>query len=222
MTLVPKHTPGSIDSLARDALRLSRRWGAGRLASWLPAALVLVYGVWFFGFATVHNGPTATLPVRALASDRPFSDLQSMRALLAAEPEQRKHKTGVDQPTTWLMATIPGVETMHGVPQRTRTIHIPEKSIELADVALLDTRGDARLWARFGVGVPTYKSQRALPGFARDHQCHLLVWFEEQQNMYWALQRERNIKHWVRQWKNELIEAGNPEWDDLYLGIAQG
>ena len=85
---------------------------------------------------------------------------------------------------------------------------------------------------RFGpiyVGATTNLLQRVwqhkndvLPGFARDHQCHLLVWFEEQQNMYWALQRERNIKHWVRQWKNELIEAGNPEWDDLYLGIAQG
>jgi putative endonuclease len=85
---------------------------------------------------------------------------------------------------------------------------------------------------RFGpiyVGATTNLLQRVwqhkndvLPGFVRDHQCHLLVWFEEQQNMYWALQRERNIKHWVRQWKNELIEAGNPEWDDLYLGIAQG
>jgi diguanylate cyclase (GGDEF)-like protein len=163
---VPKHTPGSIDSLARDALRLSRRWGAGRLASWLLGALVLVYGVWFFGFATVHNGPTATLPVRALASDRPFSDLQAMRQLLADQPEQRKHKTGVDQPTTWLMATIPGVEPMHGVPQRVRTIHIPEKSIALADVALVDASGDARLWSRFGVGIATYKSQRALPGFS--------------------------------------------------------
>src|SRR5690606_34595470 len=70
------------------------------------------------------------------------------------------------QPTTWLMATIPGVEPMHGVPQRVRTIHIPEKSIALADVALLDASGAARLWSRFGVGIATYKSQRALPGFS--------------------------------------------------------
>lgn len=61
-----------------------------------------------------------------------------------------------------------------------------------------------------------------LPGFTRQHQCHLLVYFEEQSDMYWALQRERNIKHWVRDWKDALIERDNPEWDDLYFGIASG
>lgn len=62
--------------------------------------------------------------------------------------------------------------------------------------------------------------QDILPGFTREHQCHLLVWFEEQQTMYRALQRERNIKHWVRDWKDQLIERDNPEWDDLYFAIA--
>lgn len=61
-----------------------------------------------------------------------------------------------------------------------------------------------------------------LPGFTREHDCHLLVWFEEQQNMYRALQREHNIKHWIRDWKVALIEKDNPEWDDLYFGIAGG
>ncbi|NMA97223.1 MAG: GIY-YIG nuclease family protein [Phyllobacteriaceae bacterium] len=61
-----------------------------------------------------------------------------------------------------------------------------------------------------------------LPGFTRQHQCRLLVYYEEQANMYWALQRERNIKHWVRDWKDALIERDNPEWDDLYFGIASG
>src|SRR5690606_8101891 len=103
--------------------------------------------------------------------DRPpalpaFPTRRSSDLLVAAEPEQRKHKTGVDQPTTWIMATIPGVERTLGALPRVRTIHIPEKSIALADVALLDPRGDARLWSRFGVGVPTYKSRRALPGFS--------------------------------------------------------
>ncbi len=36
------------------------------------------------------------------------------------------------------------------------------------------------------------------------------------------MQRERNIKHWVRDWKDQLIEGFNPEWDDLYFGIAPG
>jgi putative endonuclease len=61
-----------------------------------------------------------------------------------------------------------------------------------------------------------------VPSFTRTHRCHLLVYFEEQQDMYWALQRERNLKHWVRAWKDALIEKNNPEWDDLYWQIAPG
>ena len=59
-------------------------------------------------------------------------------------------------------------------------------------------------------------------GFTRTHQCHLLVWFEEHQNIYNAMQREHNVKHWRRAWKVSLIEERNPEWDDLYFQIAPG
>ena len=34
------------------------------------------------------------------------------------------------------------------------------------------------------------------------------------------MQRERNVKHWVREWKDALIEKDNPEWDDLYALIV--
>ena len=30
-----------------------------------------------------------------------------------------------------------------------------------------------------------------------------------------AIQREHNIKHWLRKWKIELIESMNPLWEDL-------
>ncbi|MFB9375259.1 hypothetical protein ACFFUB_14940 [Algimonas porphyrae] len=30
-----------------------------------------------------------------------------------------------------------------------------------------------------------------------------------------AIAREKHLKHWTRQWKIELIERDNPEWDDL-------
>jgi len=35
-----------------------------------------------------------------------------------------------------------------------------------------------------------------------------------------AIRRERAIKEWKRAWKIELIEAGNPQWRDLYANIA--
>ncbi|RYE59355.1 MAG: GIY-YIG nuclease family protein [Hyphomicrobiales bacterium] len=61
-----------------------------------------------------------------------------------------------------------------------------------------------------------------VPSFTRKYQCHLLVYYEEHQDIYRAMQRERNIKHWVRDWKDQLIEGFNPEWDDLYFAIAPG
>ena len=59
-----------------------------------------------------------------------------------------------------------------------------------------------------------------VPSFTRTYGCHLLVYFEEADDIYWAMQREHNIKHWVKAWKYELIEKTNPEWDDLYPSIA--
>ena len=35
-----------------------------------------------------------------------------------------------------------------------------------------------------------------------------------------AIQREKNLKHWMREWKIALIEEGNPMWKDLYDNIV--
>ena len=35
-----------------------------------------------------------------------------------------------------------------------------------------------------------------------------------------ALQREKNIKHWPRAWKVNLIIKDNPSWRDLFDEIA--
>ena len=35
-----------------------------------------------------------------------------------------------------------------------------------------------------------------------------------------AIQREKQLKKWNRQWKIRLIEERNPNWDDLYPAIA--
>jgi len=55
-----------------------------------------------------------------------------------------------------------------------------------------------------------------LDGFTKQHGCKLLVWYEPHDEMTVAIQREKNIKHWIRRWKIELVEAMNPEWRDLY------
>ncbi|KQN72203.1 GIY-YIG nuclease family protein [Devosia sp. Leaf64] len=61
-----------------------------------------------------------------------------------------------------------------------------------------------------------------VPSFTQKYRCHFLVYYEEHQDMYFAMQREKTMKHWLRAWKIALIEKDNPEWDDLYLGILPG
>jgi len=53
-------------------------------------------------------------------------------------------------------------------------------------------------------------------GFAVQYKVHLLVWYEQHADMHSAIMREKTIKGWKRQWKLELIENGNPHWEDLY------
>ena len=52
-------------------------------------------------------------------------------------------------------------------------------------------------------------------GFTKKHGCKVLVWFERHESMAEAIQREKNIKHYLRKWKLALIEGENPEWRDL-------
>jgi hypothetical protein len=44
---------------------------------------------------------------------------------------------------------------------------------------------------------------------------HRLVWFECHEEHASALQREKRIKEWERDWKINLIERDNPHWLDL-------
>jgi putative endonuclease len=48
----------------------------------------------------------------------------------------------------------------------------------------------------------------------------MLVFYEQHATMPLAIQREKNIKHWVRVWKIKLIEGLNPTWDDLWEQIT--
>jgi putative endonuclease len=60
----------------------------------------------------------------------------------------------------------------------------------------------------------------AVSGFASRYGTKRLVWFEAYGDVTVAIQREKNLKHWVRAWKIALIERTNPDWRDLYDEIA--
>ena len=66
-----------------------------------------------------------------------------------------------------------------------------------------------------------YKHRNGLlEGFTSDYGVWRLVWFERHETMEAAIQREKRIKKWNRQWKVELTEASNPDWGDLAVDLG--
>jgi putative endonuclease len=61
---------------------------------------------------------------------------------------------------------------------------------------------------------------KAVPGFTAKYNITRLVWFEIYDDPVAAISREKELKKWKRAWKIQLIEKGNPSWNDLYESIC--
>ena len=59
-----------------------------------------------------------------------------------------------------------------------------------------------------------------IEGFTSKYGIHRLVRFEMFGDMLSAIAREKQLKRWHRAWKINLIEADNPHWEDLSVGLA--
>ena len=57
-------------------------------------------------------------------------------------------------------------------------------------------------------------------GFSKRYGCKLLVWFELADSMDAAITREKQLKGGSRAKKLALIEAMNPDWEDLFEQIV--
>ena len=57
-------------------------------------------------------------------------------------------------------------------------------------------------------------------GFTAKYGCKRLVYFQACHDMNAAIVREKQIKAGSRRKKLALIESANPQWADLYDGIA--
>ncbi|MCB2107699.1 MAG: GIY-YIG nuclease family protein [Rhodobacteraceae bacterium] len=64
--------------------------------------------------------------------------------------------------------------------------------------------------------------QGAVPGFTKSYNVKRLVYFESYDDPKTAIQREKTMKFWKRQWKINAIEKDNPDWRDLYDEIVSG
>ena len=57
-------------------------------------------------------------------------------------------------------------------------------------------------------------------GFTKKYKCHKLIWYELTENVNSAITKEKQMKKWKREYKLNLINEMNPQWEDLYDKIA--
>jgi len=58
---------------------------------------------------------------------------------------------------------------------------------------------------------------KMVKGFTEKYNLKKLVYFEETPDVKAAIAREKEIKKWRREKKNQLVNKMNPEWKDLSL-----
>ena len=52
-------------------------------------------------------------------------------------------------------------------------------------------------------------------GFTEKYNCTKLVYFEECNDINSAIRREKQLENWHRDWKNNLVNQSNKDWNDL-------
>ncbi len=58
--------------------------------------------------------------------------------------------------------------------------------------------------------------KKLIKGFTSKYHVDSLIYFEETDDVSAAIQREKQLKRWKRDWKIELIQKMNPDWQDLF------
>ena len=57
--------------------------------------------------------------------------------------------------------------------------------------------------------------QNLITGFTEKYNCHKLVYYEHYTDIVVAIDREKQLKKWNRNKKQNLIKSINPQWNDL-------
>ena len=58
---------------------------------------------------------------------------------------------------------------------------------------------------------------KLVEGFSKRYNLNKLVYFECSQDIIVAIEREKQLKGWIRSKKISLIESVNPNWNDLAI-----
>ena len=67
--------------------------------------------------------------------------------------------------------------------------------------------------------VYEHKHDLSADSYCTRYKIHKLVYYEQTNDPYVAISREKQLKSWSREKKNALVETMNPKWEDLYESI---
>lgn len=78
------------------------------------------------------------------------------------------------------------------------------------------------IWVTSDLVKRTYEHKNKLvEWFTSKYNIDKLVYYEVFNNIILAIEREKQLKKWKRQYKIDLINWFNPAWKDLYLNIIK-
>ena len=139
-----------------------QRQGARQLASWVLLLIAVSYVVWMYAYPMAYSRPEQVLPYRILASSKNFNELTSVLGSLREQgPALDLSVKSGSAKTLWVLARIPA-DTV----ERTRVLHIANRSVQKGDAVILDEFGQALLYAHFNNEQEPVNAARALPGYA--------------------------------------------------------
>ena len=77
-------------------------------------------------------------------------------------------------------------------------------------------RGTLYIGVTNNIYVRTLQHRRGeVDGFTKRYSCHRLIYYEEFQFIQHAIAREKQLKHWSRKKKLELVRRENPRFLDI-------
>jgi putative endonuclease len=64
-----------------------------------------------------------------------------------------------------------------------------------------------------------HKFKENKKSFTDKYNISILVYYETYQSIEDAIQREKQLKKWNRDWKIKIIEEQNPTWRDIFIDM---
>ncbi|MCJ7704619.1 MAG: GIY-YIG nuclease family protein [Desulfobacterales bacterium] len=61
---------------------------------------------------------------------------------------------------------------------------------------------------------------KLVEGFTKKYNLNKLIYYEMTEDINSAIEREKQLKNWHRDWKINLINSFNPTWKDLSLDLG--